>query len=73
MTDCPHVYFAGNQAQFGSRVARGPAGQKVLLLSLPKFCVKKEIVIADMETMEVRTVHFDVVRAATKQQDACND
>ncbi|KAF2206078.1 hypothetical protein GQ43DRAFT_436499 [Delitschia confertaspora ATCC 74209] len=63
--ECPHIYFCGNQPKFGSRVIQGPADQKVLLLSIPKFSETKTVVLVDMETMKVETVRFEVVPPGT--------
>ncbi|KAF2474718.1 uncharacterized protein BDR25DRAFT_332082 [Lindgomyces ingoldianus] len=54
--DCPHIYFVGNQAKFEKRVIDGPTGQKVLLISVPKFSQSKTAVLVDMETLDVETV-----------------
>jgi DNA polymerase delta subunit 2 len=32
--DCPHVFYAGNQAQFGSSLLEGADGQKVSVVSV---------------------------------------
>jgi DNA polymerase delta subunit 2 len=69
ISDCPHIYFAGNQSRFGSRVIHGPAGQEVLLLSLPKFSETRECVVVDMETLEVEVVRFDVVRPGGERKE----
>ena len=58
LKDCPHLYFVGNQPEFGTRVIHGPAGQSVRLITVPSFAVKKEIVLVDTETLEVSKVQI---------------
>lgn len=60
--DCPHVYFAGCQDKFGKRIIEGPAGQKVLLVSVPRFRETGTIVLVDMESWEVELVEIGVVQ-----------
>ncbi|KAF2794960.1 hypothetical protein K505DRAFT_303031 [Melanomma pulvis-pyrius CBS 109.77] len=62
--DCPHIYFAGNQAKFGSRIIQGPADQQVLLIAVPKFSLTKTIVLVDLETMTVELVDIGIAQAA---------
>ncbi|KAL6849553.1 DNA polymerase delta small subunit Cdc1 [Amphichorda felina] len=58
LKDCPHLYFVGNQPEFGTRVIHGPAGQSVRLITVPSFAAKKEIVLVDTETLEVSKVQI---------------
>ncbi|KAF2854742.1 DNA polymeras-like protein subunit delta-2 [Plenodomus tracheiphilus IPT5] len=59
--ECPHVYFAGCQDKFGSKVIEGPAGQKVLLVSVPRFRETGQVVVVDMESWEVELLEIGVV------------
>lgn len=56
MKTCPHLYFAGCQPQFATKVAHGPGGQPVRLITVPSFSTTKEIVLVDTETLEVERV-----------------
>ncbi|RSM10997.1 hypothetical protein CEP52_003278 [Fusarium oligoseptatum] len=56
MKTCPHLYFAGCQPQFSTKVAHGPDGQTVRLITVPLFSTTKEIVLVDTETLEVERV-----------------
>ncbi|KAM3465259.1 hypothetical protein NHJ6243_001815 [Beauveria neobassiana] len=56
---CPHLYFVGNQPEFGTRVIDGPDGQSVRLVAVPSFAASKEIVLVDMETLEVTKVKIE--------------
>lgn len=68
---CPHVYFAGNQAGFGTRVVQGPGsgddaegsgsiGETVRLISVPKFSETGEVVVLDLEDLSVQRLCFRV-------------
>jgi DNA polymerase delta subunit 2 len=54
--ECPHMYFAGCQARFGKKTIEGPAGQKVLIISVPRFRQTKQIVLVDLDSWEVEVV-----------------
>lgn len=60
--ECPHVYFAGCQDKFGKRIIQGPAGQKVLLVSVPRFRESGQLVVLDVESLEVELVEIGVVQ-----------
>ncbi|KAF2683456.1 hypothetical protein K458DRAFT_419059 [Lentithecium fluviatile CBS 122367] len=62
LRECPHIYLAGNMKKFGRRVIEGPAGQKVLLVAVPKFRETGQIVLVDLESMEVELVECGVVQ-----------
>ncbi|KAH6629792.1 DNA polymerase alpha/epsilon subunit B-domain-containing protein [Boeremia exigua] len=61
LRDCPHVYFAGCQARFGTKRIEGPEGQSVLLVSVPRFRETGELVLVDLESGEVEVVEIGVV------------
>jgi DNA polymerase delta subunit 2 len=62
--ECPHVYFAGNQPEFGTTVIEGPAGQQVRLITIPSFRQTGKLVLVDMETLETEVVQFEVLGKA---------
>ncbi|XPT02457.1 DNA polymerase delta small subunit Cdc1 [Ascochyta lentis] len=64
LNDCPHVYFAGCQDKFGKKTIDGPAGQQVLLISVPRFRESGQLVLLDLETSEVELVEVGVVLPA---------
>lgn len=59
LQSCPHLYFVGNQPQFGTRMVHGPEGQSVRLVAVPSFAETKEIVLVDMETLDVTKVKVE--------------
>jgi DNA polymerase delta subunit 2 len=60
LEECPHVFFVGNQPKFDTCIIEGPAGQKVRLISVPKFKESGEVVLLDTETLEAEIVKFQV-------------
>ncbi|KAI9809848.1 MAG: hypothetical protein M1825_000281 [Sarcosagium campestre] len=60
LTECPHVFFVGNQPRFGTTVIHGPAGQQVRLIAVPKFKETGELVLLDLDTLKIELVRFDV-------------
>ncbi|OJD32413.1 dna polymerase delta subunit 2 [Diplodia corticola] len=58
--ECPHVYFAGNQPSYGTRVIEGPAGQLVRLIAVPKFKDTGSVVVIDSETLEVKELKVEI-------------
>jgi DNA polymerase delta subunit 2 len=56
--ECPHLYFAGCQDKFGKRTIQGPSGQKVLVISVPRFRKSKQIVLVDLDSWEVEVVRI---------------
>lgn len=61
LADCPHVYFAGCQEKAGKRWVEGSAGQRVLLVSVPKFKSTGQIVLVDTENWDVEIVSIGIV------------
>ncbi|CAH0564120.1 unnamed protein product [Brassicogethes aeneus] len=55
---CPHVFFAGNQEKFSSKMVKGPEGQKVRLISIPEFCGSFQAVALNLKTLECDSVVF---------------
>ncbi|OAG00315.1 DNA polymerase-like protein subunit delta-2 [Paraphaeosphaeria sporulosa] len=62
LKECPHIYFAGNREKFQAKFVKGPAGQQVLIVGVPKFSKTGQIVLVDMETLEVETVKLGYVK-----------
>ncbi|KAL3694881.1 hypothetical protein R1sor_008532 [Riccia sorocarpa] len=49
---CPHVYFCGNQDKFSTRLVRGPKGQAVRLVCIPRFAETGTAVLVSLKTLE---------------------
>jgi DNA polymerase delta subunit 2 len=64
--ECPHMYFAGCQDRFGKKLIKGAEGQEVLLVSVPRFKEKRQVVLVDLETSEVEVVRLGAVKAMKK-------
>ncbi len=62
--ECPHVYFVGNQKEFGTSIVEGIQGQRVRCVSVPRFSERGEVVIVDLETLGVEIVKFEVFDGA---------
>ncbi|USP75310.1 dna polymerase subunit delta-2 [Curvularia clavata] len=62
LTECPHIYIAGCQKKFDKKLIEGPAGQKVLLVSVPKFSTTGKLVLIDMESWEVEVIKLKASR-----------
>ncbi|QIW96648.1 hypothetical protein AMS68_002166 [Peltaster fructicola] len=52
LSECPHVFIAGNQPQFETAEIDGPVGQLVRLIAVPRYKQTGEIVLMDEETLE---------------------
>ncbi|KAL5545463.1 hypothetical protein UlMin_005150 [Ulmus minor] len=55
---CPHVYFVGNQDKFDSRLLKGPEGQIVRVVSIPRFCETGTAVVLNMRNLECHALTF---------------
>jgi DNA polymerase delta subunit 2 len=64
MEEAPHVFFAGNQPEFATKVTTGADGQKVRLVCVPSFAASKTIVCVNVDTLECHPITFDVSTAA---------
>lgn len=56
--ECPHVLFAGNQSHFKHKIHKGASGQHVLVLTIPKFCQSRTIVLVNLRTLEAYPMVF---------------
>ena len=60
MMDCPHLYFAGNQPTFASKLAHGPQGQSCRFICVPSFADTPCIVLVDMNSEDLTTITVDL-------------
>ncbi|KAM9811166.1 DNA polymerase delta subunit 2 [Neosynchiropus ocellatus] len=69
MEQCPHVYFSGNAPKFGSKVIKGPDGQEVLLVTVPKFSSTQTACLVNLRTLECEPVSFSAFSADDDNDD----
>lgn len=56
--ECPHVFFAGNQPRYESKLVEGPAGQRVCAIMVPDFCRDHTCVLVNLDTLESQPIVF---------------
>lgn len=59
LQSAPHVFFVGNQPAYSSQMVTGPEGQKVLLISLPRFSSSGTLILVNLKTLAVHPIQFD--------------
>uniref|UniRef100_A0AC35GAD9 DNA polymerase delta small subunit n=1 Tax=Panagrolaimus sp. PS1159 TaxID=55785 RepID=A0AC35GAD9_9BILA len=52
----PHVFFAGNQKEFGTQIVDFGKGRKVRLISIPKYDETHSMVVINLRTLEASTI-----------------
>jgi len=58
ITDCPHIYFAGCQPEFNSKIHKGQEGQEVLVLTIPSFCQTGTAVLVNLRNLAALPISF---------------
>ncbi|PIK51870.1 putative DNA polymerase delta subunit 2 [Apostichopus japonicus] len=58
LSEMPHIYFAGNQTKFQSKLWEDESGQKCLLLTIPRFSQTQAGVLLNLRTMDATAVVF---------------
>ncbi|KAK7113051.1 DNA polymerase delta subunit 2-like [Littorina saxatilis] len=58
LEECPHIYFVGNQPEFKHKLHKGPGGQEVLLVTVPRFCQTSTAVMVNLSTLECTPLTF---------------
>eukprot|EP00741_Cyanophora_paradoxa_P021806 tig00000241_g21049.t1 len=59
ISECPDLYFAGNQSEFGTKLVTGPQGQKCRLVTIPTFAQTGSIVLVNLVTLDVERVTLE--------------
>ncbi|TMW69539.1 hypothetical protein Poli38472_001695 [Pythium oligandrum] len=57
---CPHVFFSGNAAKFGTRSIEGPNGQSVRLVLVPSFNETSTVVLVDLKDLSCFPISIDL-------------
>lgn len=58
ITECPHIIFSGNQEKLQHKIHKGPDGQRVLVLTVPRFCTTGTVAIVNTRTLEAYPIVF---------------
>ncbi|NXH18070.1 DPOD2 polymerase, partial [Bucco capensis] len=58
LTDCPHIYFCGNAPHFQSRLLKGEAGQRVLLVAVPVFSTTQTACLINLRDLSCHPISF---------------
>lgn len=59
ITETPHVYFAGNQKEFETKLIE-ESKIRVRLVSIPSFALSPSLVLVNIRTLECQHIQFDV-------------
>ncbi|KAI6174851.1 DNA polymerase delta subunit 2 [Aphelenchoides bicaudatus] len=59
INDVPHVLFAGNQTDHETQMCELENGARTLLMTIPKFSVKHEVVLLNLRTLKTDVLCFD--------------
>lgn len=59
LQDCPHVFFAGNQAEFKSKSVRGENGQHVCLICVPDFSQTHQAALLNLQNLTCEPILFE--------------
>ncbi|KAI6171730.1 putative DNA polymerase delta small subunit [Aphelenchoides besseyi] len=59
LDEIPHVYFAGNQPDYLSRMVEFKNGARTLLLTIPVFREKFQAVVMNVRSMRTQLFNFD--------------
>jgi len=59
MKECPHIYFAGNQPEFSSKLYKSEDGKCVRLVCVPKFKDSRSVVLVNLRTLDCHPVCFN--------------
>ncbi|CAF3675533.1 unnamed protein product [Adineta steineri] len=59
INDTPHVFFAGNQPKFETRLFKGPNNIEVRLICIPCFAQSNSCVALNLNTLECHEISFE--------------
>ena len=55
---CPHIFFAGNQPRYESKMVEGADGQRVCSIMVPDFAKEHTCVLVNLDTLECKPMTF---------------
>ncbi|KAK9330750.1 DNA polymerase alpha/epsilon subunit B-domain-containing protein [Lipomyces starkeyi] len=58
LNETPHLFFAGNQPEFKTKVIVGEDGQRVRLVAVPKFSETGKVVLVDVDSLASEVLTF---------------
>ncbi|CAM9509978.1 unnamed protein product [Chrysoparadoxa australica] len=58
ITECPHVYFAGNQDEYATKEVNGVDGQQVRVICVPSFAKTGQGVLVNIKTLQSMPISF---------------
>ncbi|KAJ8981894.1 hypothetical protein NQ317_007286 [Molorchus minor] len=58
ISECPHVFFTGNQPEFKTKIAEGDAGQKVRLICIPEFSDSFQALVLNLKNLDCSSMVF---------------
>ena len=58
LSECPHVYFAGNHGKLSAEAFRRGNGQEVVTVAAPAFARTGTVVFLNLRTLETKPMSF---------------
>jgi DNA polymerase delta subunit 2 len=58
LNETPHLFFAGNQPEFKTKIIVGEDGQRVRLVAVPKFSETGKVVLVDVDSLAAEVLTF---------------
>ncbi|XP_053393610.1 DNA polymerase delta subunit 2-like [Mercenaria mercenaria] len=58
LTECPHILFSGNHDKFQHKIHKGADGQRVLVMTVPRFCQTGTVAIVNLKTLQAYPMMF---------------
>eukprot|EP00603_Paraphysomonas_imperforata_P012666 CAMPEP_0114455398 /NCGR_PEP_ID=MMETSP0104-20121206/3079_1 /TAXON_ID=37642 ORGANISM="Paraphysomonas imperforata, Strain PA2" /NCGR_SAMPLE_ID=MMETSP0104 /ASSEMBLY_ACC=CAM_ASM_000202 /LENGTH=429 /DNA_ID=CAMNT_0001627817 /DNA_START=57 /DNA_END=1346 /DNA_ORIENTATION=+ len=56
----PHIFFAGNQDEFESKLVTSSSGHQTRLVCIPKFSTTREAVLVNLKTLKCEVLRFGI-------------
>nr|XP_029714507.1 DNA polymerase delta small subunit-like isoform X1 [Aedes albopictus] len=60
VSECPHVYFAGNTGEFKTELWKGRNGQQTRLICVPCFSETQSVAVVNLRTLDCQQICFKV-------------